>query len=156
MSSAANPLPYTDTKPVGAADSYFAINATFRFVLNKFGIEGSRLLHELQTALPQVTGWRVRVVPAIESSQQPVRTKSDHHFCVLIGRIRAAERPCVQAEDENIRRVRQTLKPRQWYCPGGLWHMAVPVAVGAGGGMSGRWWSGRCFAGDPRGGISSG
>lgn len=40
MSSGANPLPYTDTKPVGAADFYFAINATFRFILKKFGIEG--------------------------------------------------------------------------------------------------------------------
>ena len=28
-----DPLPYTDTKPVGAADFYFAINATFRFIL---------------------------------------------------------------------------------------------------------------------------
>ncbi len=37
-----NPLPYTDTKPVGAADFYFAINATFRFVQNKFGMEGLR------------------------------------------------------------------------------------------------------------------
>lgn len=35
-------LPYTDTKPVGAADFYFAINATFRFVLGKFGVEGLR------------------------------------------------------------------------------------------------------------------
>lgn len=38
----ANPLPYTDTKPVGAADFYFAIHATFRFVLGKFGITGLR------------------------------------------------------------------------------------------------------------------
>ncbi len=35
-------LPYTDTKPVGAADFYFAINATFRFILQKFGEEGLR------------------------------------------------------------------------------------------------------------------
>jgi len=42
MSPSANPLPYTDTKPVGAADFYFAINATFRFVLKKSGIEGLR------------------------------------------------------------------------------------------------------------------
>lgn len=34
------PLPYTDTKPVGASDFYFAINATFRFVLARFGPEG--------------------------------------------------------------------------------------------------------------------
>jgi hypothetical protein len=33
-------LPYRDTKPVGAADFYFAINATFRFILNKMGLAG--------------------------------------------------------------------------------------------------------------------
>jgi hypothetical protein len=35
-------LPYRDTKPVGAADFYFGINATFRFVQAKFGMEGLR------------------------------------------------------------------------------------------------------------------
>ncbi|MFA5688111.1 MAG: hypothetical protein WC959_03040 [Kiritimatiellales bacterium] len=33
-------LPYTDTKPQGAADFYFAINATFRFMLRRFGDAG--------------------------------------------------------------------------------------------------------------------
>mgnify|MGYP001022800157 FL=1 len=33
-------LPYTDTKPVGSADFYFAINSTFRFILKKLGREG--------------------------------------------------------------------------------------------------------------------
>jgi len=42
MPSDPAPLPYTDTKPVGAADFYMAINATFRFVLAKFGIDGLR------------------------------------------------------------------------------------------------------------------
>lgn len=42
MSHGAPPLPYTDTKAVGAADFYFAINATFRFVLERLGIEGLR------------------------------------------------------------------------------------------------------------------
>ena len=36
------PLPYTDSKPVGAADFYFAINATFRFILKKFEVVGLR------------------------------------------------------------------------------------------------------------------
>lgn len=36
------PLPYSDTKPVGAADFYFAINATFRFILGRLGIDGLR------------------------------------------------------------------------------------------------------------------
>jgi len=35
-------LPYTDTKPVGAADFYFAINATFRFILQKLGADSLR------------------------------------------------------------------------------------------------------------------
>src|SRR3954463_6928354 len=38
MSKAApNSLPYQDTKPQGSADFYFAINATFRFILARLG-----------------------------------------------------------------------------------------------------------------------
>lgn len=33
-------LPYTDVKPVGAADFYSAVNATFRFIERKVGREG--------------------------------------------------------------------------------------------------------------------
>ena len=36
------PLPYTDTKPVGAADFYAAVNATFRFIEKQFGLDGLR------------------------------------------------------------------------------------------------------------------
>lgn len=43
-----SPLPYTDTKPVGAADFYFAINATFRFILKNRGTDG---LHRYWTDL---------------------------------------------------------------------------------------------------------
>lgn len=39
MTPAASPLPYTDTKPHGHADFYFATNATFRFILGRFGYE---------------------------------------------------------------------------------------------------------------------
>ena len=42
MTPAPNPLPYTDTKPVGAADFYLAINATFRFIFQHSGIDGLR------------------------------------------------------------------------------------------------------------------
>ena len=42
MAQDTSPLPYRDTKPVGASDFYFAINATFRFILGRFGIEGLR------------------------------------------------------------------------------------------------------------------
>jgi hypothetical protein len=37
-----SPLPYRDTKPVGAADFYLAINATFRFIYEKMEIAGLR------------------------------------------------------------------------------------------------------------------
>jgi hypothetical protein len=33
-------LPYRDVKRVGAADFYFVINATFRFILSRFGFDG--------------------------------------------------------------------------------------------------------------------
>jgi hypothetical protein len=36
------PLPYLDTKPVGAADFYFAINSTFVFILKSLGRDGLR------------------------------------------------------------------------------------------------------------------
>jgi len=36
----ASPLPYRDTKPQGSADFYFAINATFRFLIERRGIPG--------------------------------------------------------------------------------------------------------------------
>ena len=42
MNPAKSHLPYTDTKAVGAADFYFAINATFRFIEAKLGREGLR------------------------------------------------------------------------------------------------------------------
>jgi hypothetical protein len=34
-----SPLPYTDTKPQGSPDFYYAVNATFRFVLQRLGRE---------------------------------------------------------------------------------------------------------------------
>ena len=42
MTEDMNALPYTDTKPVGAADFYFAIYATFHFILKKMGADGLR------------------------------------------------------------------------------------------------------------------
>jgi hypothetical protein len=54
-------LPYTDAKPVGAADFYFAINATFRFIENRFGREGLRRYWEALGAsyyAPVTTAWK--------------------------------------------------------------------------------------------------
>lgn len=42
MKQDSSPLPYTDAKPVGAADFYFAINATFSFIGTRFGMDGLR------------------------------------------------------------------------------------------------------------------
>lgn len=68
MDSAPNPLPYQDTKPVGAADFYMAINATFRFIQNKFGIDGLRQYWtDLGTrySAPITAKWRTGGLPAI-------------------------------------------------------------------------------------------
>lgn len=68
MSSDAHALPYTDTKPVGAADFYFAINATFRFIHEKFGDTG---LREYWTDLgaryfaPVTERWKQGGLPAV-------------------------------------------------------------------------------------------
>lgn len=61
-------LPYRDTKPVGAPDFYFAINATFRFLLERFGHETLRkywndLGEEYYT--PVTTLWREQGLPGV-------------------------------------------------------------------------------------------
>jgi len=66
--SAPSPLPYTDTKPVGAADFYTAINATFRFIAHRCGREGLlRYWQELgsQYYAPVSTRWRTGGLPAV-------------------------------------------------------------------------------------------
>jgi len=63
-----NPLPYTDTKRVGAADFYFAINATFRFIFQQFGLEGlRRYWTELGASYmsPVSAAWKQRGLPAV-------------------------------------------------------------------------------------------
>jgi hypothetical protein len=68
MSPEISPLPYTDAKPVGAPGFYLAINATFRFVLARFGPEG---LRQYWTDLgakyfaPVTASWRAGGPPAV-------------------------------------------------------------------------------------------
>lgn len=68
MNSFPGPLPYTDTKPAGAADFYFAINATFRFVAKKLGRDGlHRYWRELgaQYFAPVTARWKAGGLPAV-------------------------------------------------------------------------------------------
>lgn len=61
-------LPYSDTKTVGAADFYFGINASFRFILEKLGREALlRYWTELGESYfaPVSTGWRSGGLPAV-------------------------------------------------------------------------------------------
>ncbi len=64
-----SPLPFTDSKPVGAADFYFAINATFRFILDRFGLEGlHRYWKDLGSGYfaPVSNRWRAKGLAGIE------------------------------------------------------------------------------------------
>ena len=42
MKPLSSELPYVDTKPRGSADFYYAINATFRFTIERLGTDGWR------------------------------------------------------------------------------------------------------------------
>src|SRR5690349_25085581 len=68
MSVESSPLPYRDTKPVGAADFYFAINATFRFIHKRLGIEGlKKYWAELGANYfaPVTARWKARGLPGV-------------------------------------------------------------------------------------------
>ena len=107
-------LPYTDTKPQGSADFYFATNATFRFILKRLGLAGWRLyLEQLgrgyfapvnrqwqQGGLPAVANyWRAffaaepgAVVDVTETSD---RVEVHVRECPAIKHLRAAGRDIV-------------------------------------------------------------
>ena len=61
-------LPYTDAKKVGAGDFYFAINATFRFIDKRFGLDGlRRYWQELGASYyaPVTAAWKRGGLPAV-------------------------------------------------------------------------------------------
>lgn len=69
-SSADSPLPHTDVKARGAADFYAAINATFRFILERTGMDGlRRYWAELGRGYyaPVAERWRNGGLPAVAS-----------------------------------------------------------------------------------------
>ena len=62
-------LPYRDIKPVGAADFYFAISATFSFIHRRFGVEElRRFWTELgrEYFAPVAERWKVRGLNGVE------------------------------------------------------------------------------------------
>ena len=107
-------LPYTDSKPQGAPDFYFAINATFRFILAKLG-PGAwvRYLEELgrdyfepvnaswrKDGLPAVAGyWRAFFAAEpggdVRVHESAERVEIDVRVCPAIRHLRAAARPIV-------------------------------------------------------------
>lgn len=61
-------LPYQDSKPQGAPDFYFAVNATFKFLLNRLGEAGwIRYLQDMgRTYFKPVNDlWRADGLPAV-------------------------------------------------------------------------------------------
>lgn len=107
-------LPFHDSKPQGAADFYFAINATFRHVKERLGEEG---LHEYWQALgrdyqaPVWMRWAESGLPAVaeywrdffaaepgsevEVSETPSSTVLDVRTCPAITHLRAHEREII-------------------------------------------------------------
>lgn len=116
MSAPATPdLPYTDTKPQGSADFYYATNATFRFILGRLGPEGwRRYLADLgrDYYAPVNARWRQGGLPAVarywreffsaepgsqvEVSAAPDRVEVHVQVCPAIRHLRTGGREIVR------------------------------------------------------------
>ncbi|WP_414660610.1 hypothetical protein [Horticoccus sp. 23ND18S-11] len=107
-------LPYTDTKPQGSPDFYYAVNATFRFILQRLGSEGwRRYLAEMgrgyfapvnrqwsEGGLPAVARyWRAFFAAepgsVVEVVEQPDRVELQVRECPAIKHLRAGGREIV-------------------------------------------------------------
>lgn len=108
-------LPYTDTKPQGAADFYYAINATFRHLQARFGLEGwQRYLQDLgrEYYAPVNAQWRRdgldgvarywRAFFAAEPDADAAVSRTEHgveievHVCPAIKHLRSGGRAIVE------------------------------------------------------------
>lgn len=115
MNTPASDLPYLDTKPVGAADFYYAINATFRFILVRLGHDGWRkYLEEAGRGYfaPVNQAWQRGGLPAVarywraffdaepgavvEVTEQPDRVELQVRECPAIKQLRAGRREIVR------------------------------------------------------------
>jgi hypothetical protein len=111
---APSPLPYVDTKPQGSADFYYAVNATFRFLLQRLGVEGwQRYLEEMgrgyfepvnrqwsQGGLPAVARyWRAFFAAepgaVVDVVERPDRVEVQVRECPAIKHLRAGKREIV-------------------------------------------------------------
>ena len=114
MNATRGALPYTDTKPQGSADFYFATNATFRFLLKRFGRPGwQRYLEELghDYFAPVNAQWKAGGFPAVarywreffaaepgavvDVVEAPERVEVNVRRCPAIAHLRAAGREIV-------------------------------------------------------------
>jgi hypothetical protein len=110
-----SPLPYTDTKPQGSADFYYATNATFRFILGRLGSAGwRRYLEDLgrEYFAPVNRQWRDGGLPAVAEywraffaaepgakvtvSEGGGRVEIEVHECPAIKHLRAGGREIVR------------------------------------------------------------
>ncbi len=108
-------LPYTDTKPQGSADFYFAINATFRYLMARQGHDGwRRYLEEMgrgyfapvnrqwaQGGLTAVARyWRAFFAAepgaVVEVTERPDRVELHVRECPAIKHLRAGGREIVR------------------------------------------------------------
>lgn len=108
-------LPYLDTKAQGAADFYFAINATFRFLIERLGVDGwKRYLRELGQRYYQPVNvrWREGGLPAVarywreffaaepggevEVEETPDRVVIHVRVCPALKHLRAGRREIVR------------------------------------------------------------
>lgn len=114
-SPASSDLPYRDSKPQGSPDFYYAINATFRFLLRRFGHdEWRRYLGDLGRGYfePVNRQWReggLRAVASywraffaaepgarVEVGEHPDRVEVRVHECPAIKHLRAGGREIVR------------------------------------------------------------
>lgn len=108
-------LPYRDTKPQGAPDFYYAINATFRFILKRLGREAwVRYLQEMGRGYfaPVNERWQSGGVPAVahywrdffaaepgsdfEVTEEPEKVVVQVRECPAIKHLRAGGREIVR------------------------------------------------------------
>ena|SRR5688572_25394465 len=114
-SPAASDLPYQDSKPQGSPDFYYAINATFRFLLRRFGQDGwRRYLGDLGRGYfePVNRKWRTGGLRAVanywraffaaepgarvEVTEHPDRVEVQVHECPAIKHLRTGGREIVR------------------------------------------------------------